>query len=657
MNTGIGRLGDRTSADGSVRWRMALQRNGVVALLYYGLAELSRHVASTPNAVTPVWPPDGLAVYAVMSYGYGLLPGVLAGSFLANIQAFWNPQGGWACLMSVTAVLGIALGTTAGTWLGTALLRPTLKARSPLQRVPDVIKFLLYAGLAGPVVNASVGVTMLVLAGKVPWRAYTSIWPVWWVSNVAGIFILTPLLLAWQSRAQTGLLQWGPLLEQSQPSPRFTAALGFSVDSRIWEALVLAIALGLIGAGCFWKSYPLAYVLIPLILWAAFRFGPLGTTLSIFVVAAIAVLGTVRGLGEFATDDFNLSLMGLQSFIAVIVLTALILGAVLTEQAQAKLRLREAYLEVQNSNQLLESRTQALADNNQQLAHTLQTLQSTQAQMIQSEKMSALGNLVAGVAHEINNPLGFLHGSLSNGRDYVQDLLAHLSLYQQHCPTEAIKKHANDIDLEFLSQDLPKLINSMHGATDRIKDISTSLRTFSRADSQAKVSADLHEGIDSTLLILKYRLKANPQRPEIRVVQEYGQLPPVQCFLGQLNQVFVNILANAIDLFDEMAQELSYAELSALSPTIQIRTEVIGTDRTHASGLREQVQICITDNGRGMPEAVRAQVFDHLFTTKPVGKGTGLGLAIAYKIVTEVHGGSLEVESKLGQGSKFQIRL
>ena len=193
----------------------------------------------------------------------------------------------------------------------------------------------------------------------------------------------------------------------------------------------------------------------------------------------------------------------------------------------------------------------------------------------------------------------------------------------------------------------------MTAANQRIKSISTSLRTFSRADTEHTVSADLHEGLDSTLLILKYRLKGNEHRPEIKVVKDYGELPVIDCFPGQLNQVFMNLLANAIDIFDEAAEQSSFAEMKDIAQVITVRTEV-GTD---PNGERKTVTIRIGDNGKGMSEAVRARVFDHLYTTKGVGKGTGLGLAIAQQIVVEKHGGSLTVASELGQGTEFCIQL
>ncbi|MEH2254324.1 trifunctional serine/threonine-protein kinase/ATP-binding protein/sensor histidine kinase [Nostoc sp.] len=287
----------------------------------------------------------------------------------------------------------------------------------------------------------------------------------------------------------------------------------------------------------------------------------------------------------------------------------------------------------------------------QQLERSLQELEQAQLQMVQNEKMATLGNLVAGVAHEINNPIGFLEGSLNNAEEYTQDILAHIQSYQQHHPTPAIAviEHGEKIDLEFLTEDFPKLVSSMKVASERIRDISTSLRTFSRGDTTEKVACNLHEGIESTLLILKYRLKANEKRPAIEVITEYGKLPPVKCFLGQLNQVFMNILANAIDAFDTSIQGRSFAQVQADHQQILIHTEVSSDRRT--------VTICIRDNGEGMPEEIKVRIFNHLFTTKEVGKGTGLGLTIARQIVEETHDGRLSCNSVLGEGTEFVIEI
>lgn len=286
----------------------------------------------------------------------------------------------------------------------------------------------------------------------------------------------------------------------------------------------------------------------------------------------------------------------------------------------------------------------------QQAQQALQDLQHAQIQIVQSEKMSALGNLVAGVAHEINNPIGFIAGNLQPALNYVKDIFGLLDLYQQEYPnpSAAIQDEIDTIDLNYVRQDLPKLISSMRLGVDRIRNISTSLRTFSRADKDYKVLFNIHEGIDSTILILTHRLKANSTRPAIKIDTDYGSIPIIECFPGQLNQVFMNILANAIDALEEASQKRTAEEISARPNQIEIQTRLNDS---------EQVVVHIRDNGMGMPDEVKQRVFDHLFTTKAVGKGTGLGLAIAHQIVVEKHNGEIEVSSTAGIGTEFMITL
>ncbi|MEG3895394.1 MULTISPECIES: protein kinase domain-containing protein [unclassified Microcoleus] len=290
-------------------------------------------------------------------------------------------------------------------------------------------------------------------------------------------------------------------------------------------------------------------------------------------------------------------------------------------------------------------------EKSQDLEQALTNLQNAQIQLIQGEKMSALGNLVAGVAHEINNPVGFLSGNIQPALDYIKDLFGLLDLFQQEYPnySAAIQEEIETIELDYIREDLPKLVGSMRQGVKRIQDISISLRTFSRADSDRPVACNIHDGIDSTIMILKHRLKANDTRPEIQVIKDYGALQNIECYAGQLNQVFMNILGNAIDALDESNIGRSYAEIKANPNQIIVKTE-LSTEQKH-------VIIRIKDNAIGMTEAVREKVFDNLFTTKAVGKGTGLGLAIARQIIVEKHGGSLNVNSILGKGTEFIITL
>jgi PAS domain S-box-containing protein len=281
-----------------------------------------------------------------------------------------------------------------------------------------------------------------------------------------------------------------------------------------------------------------------------------------------------------------------------------------------------------------------------ELETLLRELQHAQSQLIQSEKMASLGQLVAGVAHEINNPINFIYGNINPAIEYASDLIDSIELYQQHYPDpdEDIADAAEEMDLEFLKSDFPKLLDSMKLGAERISEIVKSLRTFSRFDEAELKPVDLHQGIDSTLTILENRLKPRSDRKAIEVIREYGSLPPVECYPGQFNQAMMNILANAIDVLDKMSDR---DELPR-TPKIWIRTATIEGDR---------VSITIEDNGSGMPDSVRSRVFDPFFTTKAVGKGTGLGLAISHSVIVERHGGTIRCHSQPGIGTKFTIEI
>lgn len=296
--------------------------------------------------------------------------------------------------------------------------------------------------------------------------------------------------------------------------------------------------------------------------------------------------------------------------------------------------LRQVIVELRNS--------QAEVEQKRQLEQTLNELKRTQAQLIQAEKMSSLGQLVAGVAHEINNPVSFIYGNLSHIEDYFQGLLGMIHLYQQHYPDpqEAILDYADRHDLEFVQEDLPKILKSIKIGTERICEIVLSLRTFSRMDQADFKEVDIHEGIDSTLMILQHRLKEQPNRPEIKVTRNYSNLPLIECYPGQLNQVFMNILANAIDALEE-------------HPSDKSNEIIISTKRINS----DWIKITISDNGAGIPETILNNIFNPFFTTKPIGQGTGMGLAISHQIITQTHAGQIFCQSTLGEGTQFIIEI
>ena len=301
-----------------------------------------------------------------------------------------------------------------------------------------------------------------------------------------------------------------------------------------------------------------------------------------------------------------------------------------------------------------QSRSAALAAQTQahQLSSTLQDLQQTQSQLIQTEKMSSLGEMVAGVAHEINNPVNFISGNLTHASDYTEDLLDLLHLYQKHYPNPdpEIQTHADAVELDFLTEDLPKVLSSMQVGAQRIRKIVLSLRNFSRLDESEKKPVDIHEGLENTLMILQHRLKPSAKSGGITVEKEYSDLPMVECYAGQLNQVFMNILSNAIDALEEQTAPR----------IITIRTGMgcpLKPDRCEITPSMRCVLIRIQDNGPGMTEAVRKRLFEPFFTTKPAGKGTGLGLSISYRIVVEKHAGAMQCLSEPGQGSEFWIQI
>lgn len=293
--------------------------------------------------------------------------------------------------------------------------------------------------------------------------------------------------------------------------------------------------------------------------------------------------------------------------------------------------MRTAIADLQASRATIQNNHKKLQHQAQELEQALSELKRTQAHLVQSEKMSSLGQLVAGVAHEINNPINFIYGNLLHARQYANSLMQLVRAYQSQASLDEIHALTEEIDLPFVLEDFSRVLRSMQTGAKRIEEIIGLLRTFSRLDEADLKRVDLHEGLDSTLMILGSRLNG-----KINVIKEYGELPKIECYAAALNQVLLNLLSNAIDALEHQDQ-----------PKITIRT----------SATQQSIQIEITDNGIGIPQSIQAKIFDPFFTTKPIGQGTGLGLSIAYQIITEQHHGELQCESIEHQGTTFRIEL
>lgn len=351
----------------------------------------------------------------------------------------------------------------------------------------------------------------------------------------------------------------------------------------------------------------------------------------------------------------GLALSSLFSMLSFWILTAAWVGLLsmvnryIHRRQVAEKRLRQAKGQLEISHQELQTSEARVQQKAAKLEVTLKELQQAQVQMVQSEKMSSLGQLVAGVAHEINNPVNFIHANLDHIREYTSNLLSLVSKYQTHYPqtVPAIETEIEAIDLDFIEEDLPKVLDSMKVGTLRIRQIVLSLRNFSRSDEQGLKCVDIHEGLESTLMILQHRLKETTHQSAIEIERDYQTLPDVECYPGQLNQAFMNLLANAIDALDEASEQTSVRGRGRIT----LRTALI----EHSGA--DWVEIGISDTGLGIPDDAQSHIFDAFYTTKPVGMGTGMGLSISHTVVTQRHRGYLSFTSTSGKGTEFIIQI
>jgi signal transduction histidine kinase/CheY-like chemotaxis protein len=580
----------------------------MLGLIYYGTAELSRHVASTPQSVTPVWPPDGFASAAILIFGNQLLAGVLVGSFLANIWAFFNADTWYIAIASIIQVLGIAIGTTIGTGVGNYLLRLSIKSRNPFRRLPDVYKFLAFTGVLAPMINATVGVVCLCLGGKVSWSIFGSVWLTWWTSNVAGICIFTPAIVSWHElyikfiKNNSNLFIY---LQTKLKQIRLEIAL---------EAIVLIVITVGISFVSFYQSYPISYTLLACLIWSVVRFGRFLATNLIVVISTIAVLGTVGGYSSFSVYHPQYSLILLQYFIVIIILSTLSLIAILSENQRAIANLQDSKLRLTNKSTQLRNNQSILNKNALILAQQNDTLMEAQKVAESANKIKS--QFISNMSHELRTPLNAILGLTQ-----VLQTSEGLNLLEKS-------------DLNTVYQSGLYLLSLIDDLLDIAKIESGKM--------------ELHPQNVDFLQFLKniadvIQVQANQKSIDF-VCQFSSDLPQlIYTDSKRLRQILLNLLNNAIKFTQEG------------NVIFRVNCNQLKDSKSEITNTLTSIKFEVEDSGVGIAHDQLESIFlpfEQAAETKFKIQGTGLGLAISQQIAGMM-GSKINVESQFGVGTTF----
>ncbi|CAN5292762.1 hypothetical protein BH10PSE19_BH10PSE19_02650 [soil metagenome] len=568
------------------------------ALIIFVTEKLSFLFVIPSSKILPLWPASGIAVAIMLCFGYRTWPGVFIGTFVFNLLAI--PP-----LLSVNGILGslsYAVGETIEPIVAVATFLYFTHSKIPYSNLYSVFIFLFFSAMLAGAVGATVENSLALLFNFITPTQYQHEWFSWWLSAVVSILLVTPAIMAW------------------------TQEKLYINKKCVLEFLLFLILLVYISWHIFFGSAHDSFLLVPFAVWASIRFkAPIATSINV-LIALMVLIGTINGSTEFIVNSLDTTLLTIQAFIAVISITSLVLLAFIRERESASQKILRANVELEER---VKQRTQALAEKNQQLNQTIDALKKAQSQLVQSEKMSTIGLLTAGIAHEINNSVNFISSNLTPLQDDVNDILAILEQYEksgvQSADVQAIKAK---IDLDYTVTETKNLFIGMEEGARRTTNIVKDLRTFSRLDEAGFKKINLAANIDSTLSLLQHHFK-----DKITIHRYYEELPEIECNPGKLNQAIMNILMNAV---------------AAIKDKGEITLSLTKTDK--------QVHISIKDTGSGMDKQTQEKIFEPFFTTKDVGKGTGLGLSITYKVIQDHHG-IIEVKSEIGHGTEFIITL
>jgi len=578
----------------------------IIAVSYYLMGRLGQLMSIPPGNVTPVWPPSGIALAAVLLYGYRIWPAIFLGALFGNTVAFYNGETWTTMLHSIGTGVGISIGASLQAVAGKYLIATFGNIDEPIERARDVI-ITLTMGALSCLVNSTIGTSSLCLGGFAAWSNYLNIWWTWFLGDTAGIFVFTPLLWVWIK----------------YPFPSITSA-------NLLEICLLLTCLFVIGLILLTGHYPIVFTLIPPMVWASFRLKHHGATGIILLTSAIAIWGTIHGAAPFQGKSLNESLLLLQVFIGITTMLSLILASTVTERESAQLLLVEANLTLEDK---VKHRTLELED-------SLKKVQGMQQQIIVQEKLASLGKLTAGIAHEIKNPLNFVNNFAELSQKQIKNLEQIIPLIKERLDEQESGKLLKAFAT--LDSNIKKVHQYGLRADDVLKNMLSHARGSTGSDFQA---TDINALLEENFKLVYHAKRVEDSTFNINMQMKFDDsIGDIEILPQEIGRVIINLLNNAFYAVDQKKKELDGNYL----PTVTITSKNID---------EQKVLISVHDNGTGILKKHVESLYTPFFTTKPPGQGTGLGLSLSHEVIVDAHHGEIKVDTKEGAYTVFTIIL